>query len=365
MRTNDSSARGARQPSDSLKVLYVGVQDLTYPRNSRVRNYLERDLGASIDVLSIDKHAGYWRHLLILLSRGLRGRRLGHYDVVVLAELSVVFAPASWLIARLHRATHVVDFFVGLYETHIEDRGAHHPFSWRAMAYRLFDKFAIATADLLLTDTTARASLWRKGDSPVLALPVGAPDWARPQPAPETIGRVAFLYYGNYIPLHGVPQVLEATALLRQTTPLHLTLVGTGEHRDLAERMVEKLGLSEDTTFIDYVPQEQLPSVIAQNNVVFGTFGTSRKATTVIANKVWQGLASGRAVVTGPGRGIEELLPLVPDRLFVSASVDPRDIAVQMERAAKLALNDQRIDHTLENYVHERFAEFGSWLGGR
>ena len=63
-------------------------------------------------------------------------------------------------------------------------------------------------------------------------------------------------------------------------------------------------------------PYAELPARMAAAHVVLGAFGSTAKAGRVVPHKVYQGLAAGRAVVTGDGRGVREVL--TPDRDVVA-----------------------------------------------
>ncbi|WP_161635814.1 glycosyltransferase [Microbacterium oleivorans] len=281
-----------------------------------MRDFLESEFQARVTIAHLDRKPGYFRHFVQMLKAGLTGRR-GRFDLVVLSEFSLPFALASWAIARWHGAIHVVDFFVGLHETHVEDRSSVDPRSPRALAYRTMDRFALRSADLLLADTLCRADRWRTGDTPIVSLPVGAPEWAHYQPPRDTRLPLRLLYYGNYIPLHGLPRLVTALDALREDVDFELTLIGTGDDREEVETMVRAGRLTSATTFIDRVDAASLVDVIADHDVVMGIFGASPKAASVIANKVWQGLVCGRPVVTRAGCGVSEILPIVGEQLIL------------------------------------------------
>ena len=138
----------------ALKVLYVGVEDMSYPRNRRIREFLA-DWGVSSEVIisRVDRHR-LWRSASLFrpFFQHLRG-----YDLVILAEFSNSLFWYSWLLAKLNGASHVVDFFIGKYETLVEDAGR---FSSRSVAgklLRLIDVATLKSADYVLTDTELRA----------------------------------------------------------------------------------------------------------------------------------------------------------------------------------------------------------------
>ena len=112
------------------------------------------------------------------------------------------------------------------------------------------------------------------------------------------------LFYGTYLPLHGIETIIEAVRLLRG--PIAVTLIGEGQtYRDVRARAV---GIPpERLSFRPPVPVRRLEDAIAQSDVVLGVFGGTLKARMVIPNKVYQALAVGRAVVTADTPAIREL----------------------------------------------------------
>ena len=290
------------------RVLQYRVHDPSYPRNRRLREHLRAE-GCDVTVLEASRRGP--RAVRLLRDLAALVRASATHDVVVLSELRLAHAPYVGLVGRLTRSTVVVDGFVGLHETEVGDWGRVAPRSLRARLYRLQDDLAVRAAHVYLVDTEVRAR--RVAADPaarrtrVVSLPVGAPDWAVPVPPRPPRGVLEVLWYGNYIPLHGLHLVIEALALTRGRRALHLTLVGDGGTRAATERAVRRLGVGDLCTFRGPVPETQLAALLAASHVSLGIFGSSEKARTVIANKVWQGLASGRVVVTAESPALTEI----------------------------------------------------------
>lgn len=361
-----------RNDTHKCRVVYFRVVDPSYPRNRRVRCWLEAR-GHDVVVVPPGTGSGRLRQHLLDLRRLWRASRAG--DVIIVAEQYVRATPIAALVARLRGCRLVVDGFVGVHETAVDDWGVARPGSLLARRFRFQDRFALRSADCVLIDTDVRAGLLRAGrprPESVITLPVGAPAWAVPQPERDTGGPLRILYYGNYIPLHGIDRVIRAIACVRHAVVL--TLLGDGERRPRAERLAEELGVTDRLVFTDPVAEHRLASVVADHDVVLGVFGTSQKASTVIANKTWQGLACGRVVVTRRSPALAELLPIAGDQI-VQVDVDaPQQLADALDRiagdrlardAAGRAADDvPHIAHELEAYVARRYAVFGAWLDG-
>ncbi|RPE78206.1 MULTISPECIES: glycosyltransferase [unclassified Frondihabitans] len=343
------------------RVVYYRIHDRTYPRNSRIRRYLA-DAGFEV----VSPRPSRVRGRIVRLAHDVfrlwaEARRS---QVVVLSELRLAHAPFVTLVGRLTRCTVVIDGFVGLHETAVGDWKAVSPTSFRARLLRLQDRLAVAWSDVYLIDTQVRAAAVRL-DHPrarcVLALPVGAPPWAMPQPARTTSEPLRILYYGNYIPLHGLDIVIEALGSLAPRRAFSATFVGNGSLRPAIEARAVSLGIANDCVFLDSVPEEALLSVIASTDVVLGTFGTSAKAQSVVANKVWQGLACGRVVVTRDTAAVRELAPIARNLLVGVRSPESAELADTLAELSP-ADADTSIATDLEAWVAGEYAQFGDIL---
>jgi glycosyltransferase involved in cell wall biosynthesis len=351
--------------SAALRILFFAVHDPCYPRNRRLRSYLGRR-GHSVAWVAKPSARGAARWLAAVrqLVRGSAGQ-----DSVIVSEFALAFVPLVWVTTRIRRQLLVVDGFVSLYETHVEDWGRFSPRSGRALLYRLVDGLALALADVYLVDTELRAAdlrqKVRRRPGRVMSLPVGAPDWAHALPAPSSSEKLRVLYYGNYIPLHGLDLVVDAIDAASARVPISATFLGDGEGRPEVERRVRALGMGHVCTFEQPVPEEELAAVIARHDIVLGVFGRSRKAQGVIANKVWQGLACARPVITRKSEALDEIRAIV-GRQLVSVGVDgPGELADALVAAASADGRVEAVAPALEEYVDERFALFETRLRDR
>lgn len=347
-----------------MKVGYGRVWDTSYPRNARIRAYLTDRFGADVAVSRRWEGSRLRRipHDIGALLFGLRRKQL-----YILAEFSLPYAVVLWAVARLNRGVLVVDGFVGQYETMIEDWKKARPGTLRARWYANVDRLACRLADLVLIDTRVRARALEAAHpgTEVLSLPVGAPGWARPVPerAPRK-GRVEVLYYGNYIPLHGLPVVLAAIGRAAREIDLSVTLVGYGAPRPDIERQAARLGVDGVCRFVDPVPEEELAGFIAAADIVLGIFGDSDKARSVIANKVWQGLACGRTVVTRTSPALAEIAGVCGEQLVQVDGDDDEELVAAL--AAALVATPGRAHGVaaetaaaLEAYVASEYDRFG------
>lgn len=350
------------------RVLYFSVIDPNYPRNERIRRYLAEQHGADVDIVPARVVGPRWKRYGGQLVDALRAGR--QYDVVVLSEFSIHFFWASWLAAKRAGAVHVVDFFVGMHETQVADWGRVAPRSPKARALQLMDRVAILSGDVVLTDTTPRAHRFQglvHERRAVHALPVGAPAWAadlqRSQDA-QAGAALRIIYYGNYLPLHGLELFVDAVTEASAARPLHLTLVGSGGLRATVEAQVRRALPPGSFEFLDYMDTAGLRQQIQDCDVVVGIFGGSDKAAEVIANKVWQGLAAGKTVITRDSAALKELAAVAGDRLQRVTGETARDIAAVLISCTPPATGEQpSMASRLEDFVGVRFASAFSASG--
>jgi glycosyltransferase involved in cell wall biosynthesis len=214
----------------------------------------------------------------------------GHFDMPLLAPL-----------AHLRGVPVIFDPFLSLFDTIVTDRRL---VSARALTARLAawaDRTACRLADSILVDTPQDgaylAAAARLPVSRFRTLWVSAREAIfRPQPGTTQVpGRV--LFYGTFIPLHGIDTIIRAAKLL-EGEAIEFRVIGNGQERPAVERRMAELGTA-NVELVDPVPLEELPVEIARATLCLGIFGTTDKASRVIPNKLFECLATGRPVLTG------------------------------------------------------------------
>jgi glycosyltransferase involved in cell wall biosynthesis len=289
-----------------MRVCWFGAYDPGYPRNRILREGLRR-AGAQVSEVRVREHRAFRRYPA-LAAAFLRGGR--DADVILVPEFRHKDVPlARWLAGRRRL---VFDPLVSRHDTLVADWELHAPDSAQARWNRGLDRAALGLADLVLCDTWAHGRLYESLGVPAAKLArvlVGAEDPFFSVPVAPEEGPTRILYVGGFLPLHGTLRILDAAACLerdRALPPWRLEMVGAGIEHDEAREHARQLGL-ENVSFTGRMPYAELPRVLAGSHVVLGAFGAGGKAGRVVPHKVYQGLAAGRAVVTGDGPGVREI----------------------------------------------------------
>lgn len=328
-----------------MKIVLWGTYDTGKPRVRILRDGLRAH---GVEVTEI--HAGIWEDIgdksalrgagkwlrrglrLLAAYPGLIWRylRAPPHDLVLVSypgQLDVlVLRPFAWI----RRKPVVFDWFISAFDTVVEDRkllGRRNPMAWLLwMAERL----AAGAADFAFMDTATHArrveKLFRLAPDSMGNVWVGAEEiFFRPAARRTGEDRLQVLFYGQFIPLHGIDTIVEAAHLLRDA-PVQWTLIGRGQE---APRIRSLLGAQHlpNLRWLEWVPYEDLAGWIARSDVCLGIFGTSEKAASVIPNKVFQTVAAGRPLVTRDSPGIRELLVDRPPCVRLVRAGDARALA--------------------------------------
>lgn len=314
--------------SQSLHVVLWGTYDTGKPRVRLIRKAL-----ASAGVQVTEIHADVWGDVedkSQLSGAFARARRiirwLGAYptllrryrdapphDVVLVGYLGILDVLMIRRAARKRGVPVVWDAFLSIYDTVVQDRNIVGPTHPMASLIRRIEAWACRLADRVVLDTQAHAALFRE----LYSLPAGktgaimvgaesqvfSPGSTVPT-APR--GRLKVLFYGQFIPLHGIGTIVEA-ARLANGKQIDWILIGQGQEADRIAAMVAESPIT-SLRWILWVPYEELAAHIREADICLGVFGTTDKAGRVIPNKVFQILAAGRPLVTRDGPAIRELI---------------------------------------------------------
>lgn len=318
----DGARRAGLEVTECHGDVWSGVED-----KSTVSG-LRRRLGFALRWLT--RQPGLvWRFLRSPPADAVLVPYLGHLDVLVL-----------WPWARIRRRPVVLDAFLSLYDTAVLDRRLLRAGSLGARLLHWIEGLSYRAADLVFFDTDAQARAaeerFRLAPGSVGTVWVGAEDrflhtqgLAEETSAPvsgETQRPIVALFYGQFIPLHGIDTIVEAAALLEEGGGgVRWRLVGQGQESERIDRRLAELGLG-TVERIPWIPYEELPAEIQRADICLGIFGGSEKAGRVIPNKVFQILAVGRPLVTADTPGIREILSPGPWVELVPAA-DPRALA--------------------------------------
>ncbi|MEM7689358.1 MAG: glycosyltransferase [Pseudomonadota bacterium] len=232
----------------------------------------------------------------------------------------------------------ILDAFLPIYDTVVGDRSLVGP-GLMAKTIWLMERAMLRLADIIVVDTDSHGAYFadefgipvdRIETVLVGAEPLFSPA-AKLLPVEDILGpddgRPIVLFYGQLIPLHGVPTIIEAARLSDDSA--RWIIIGRGQLQPLVEGRVREGGeaLARKLTWIPWVDYEKLPSVIARADLCLGVFGASDKSARVIPNKLFQQAAMGKPVLTRSSPAVDPLARAFPQAILTVPADDPQALA--------------------------------------
>jgi glycosyltransferase involved in cell wall biosynthesis len=283
-------------------------------------------------------------------------RDVGEYDAMVLGypgQMDVCLARAlTWL----RRKPLVLDVFMSIYLI-AEERGLvlRHPLSGRLI--RWLEKLALWLPDLRIQDTAEYVGWF--SDTYGLApgrfrlVPTGADDrvFHPVEGDGHDDGILRVLYYGTFIPNHGVQHIVEAARLLKAEPDIHFELIGDGPTRAHDMAMAQEHRLT-NISFLGWMDKGALAARVAEADLFLGAFGKTPQSIMTIQNKIYEGLAMAQPVITGDSPTVRSQLEHGREVYLVERE-DPQALA----QAILTLRDDPALRERLAEYGHRCFSE--------
>lgn len=291
-----------------MRLCFLGAYDPDYPRNKVIKKGLRLN-GVEVSECWLRLKYKFWLRYPLLLSRYLS--YCAKHDFIFVPEFCQKDVPLAKIISRLTSNKVVFDPLAPRFETKITDWKRKPLNSWQARWNFKIDCWTFKLSDLVLADTQAHKDYYcQKYGLPskkVEVLPVGFDDdLFRPSAAAKKEDRFTVLFFGSFLPLHGVDCILKAAKIIFTEEPLiQFRLIGSGQTLPKAKALASKLGLS-NVHFEGWMPLSVLPQKIASSDICLGIFGKTEKAMRVVPHKIFQAMGMRKSVATVRTPAVEE-----------------------------------------------------------
>ncbi len=345
-----------------LRICFFGTYRAGYTRNQIVIEGLRRQ-GASV----IECHATLWHGIDDRVSQASgdwrqprfwlrvarayaalwrQHRLLADYDVMLLGYPGQFDTVLGRLLSRARGRPLALDILMSLHlvaaERGLVERA---PRTGRLLFH--LERCGLRLPDLLISENAAYEGYYcqQYGLDPnrFRRVPHGADDRVfYPRPVERPADRLLVTYHGSYVPSHGLDTILAAAALLRETPGIEFHFYGDGPERPRLEAAARAQALSR-VTFHGFVARETLLDGLARTHLCLGVFGTTLQSNYTVQNKIYEGLAMARPVVSGDSALVRETLThgehiwLVPraDPAALAAAI--HELGADPERRERLA----------------------------
>jgi len=343
-----------------MKICYFGAYDPNYPRNYVIRRGLRKN-GVKVIECQIPIGFNVGRRYIELYKKFQQTKK--DFSAIIVAEFNHVVMPMAYYFARKNKVPLIFDPFVSFYDSLVVDRKQFGAYSLKSKVCFLVDKTSMKLADCLLADTEEHKRLLLstfRVKKKVEVIPVGAnEELFYPQPKEEN-RQFIVLFWGTFIPLHGIEYILQAAKILEKNSEIRVDLVGDGQTFYEMRNLAGKLGLS-NTNFLGFVDLGRLPTLMASADVCLGIFGNTPKASRVVPHKVYSALAMKKPVITGDTPAVRRYFSH-KRHLYLVSIASPEAIAegvITLKEDADLRENiaQQGYKYFLENFSSKKIGE--------
>jgi glycosyltransferase involved in cell wall biosynthesis len=329
-----------------MRVCYFGTYRAEYARNQLLVEGLRR---AGVEVVECHSQLwqgvedrvhtasggwlkpAFWGRVIAAYFRLLlRHARCGAYDVLVVGYPGQFDVFLARLLTWLNHKPLAWDVLNSLYLITLE-RGIHQRSPLTVDLIRRVERLACRLPDMLFLDTAGFIDWFRQTygmkTSRFRIVPIGADDrfFFEQELAERPDHDFKVIYYGSYIPNHGVEYIVEAAHLLSADPSIHFEMIGTGPQRQLATSLAEGYPLN-NITFIDWLERDELSTHIAHADLVLGVFGMTRQNLLTNNNKIYEGFAMRKAVISARTPALPQTLR-DKEHLLLCERGDPRSLA--------------------------------------
>jgi len=265
--------------------------------------------------------------------------RMPRHDAVIVPYMGQLDVLVLWPFAKARRIPIVCDAFISLYSTVVEDRKLIG--RWNPLSKIIFfwEWLACKAADIIILDTQAHADYFvetfRVPTAKVHTVFVGAePEFFSRNDKMITVDsdNLTILFYGQFIPLHGIDTIVRAAKLSRNDN-LRWIIIGKGQEDKKISSMLKDEPLN-NLTWLPWVNYDELIDWIRKSDICLGIFGDSDKASRVIPNKVFQIIMAGKPLITRDSPAIEELLNADMPGVRLIPPSDPHALIAAVEELA-------------------------------
>jgi glycosyltransferase involved in cell wall biosynthesis len=329
-----------------MRICYFGTYRANYARN---RLMIDRLRDQNIEVTECHetlwsgiedreqvasggwKKPAFWWRLISTYALLLRQYlRVGSYDVMIVGYPGQPDMLLARILSWIRRKPLVWDVLMSIYLIALERKlDQRSPITTRLI--RKLEHFACHLPDLLILDTQEYAN-WFQSTYHVAAerirlLPLGADDRVfKPSEAPHSTDDIfRCIYYGTFIPNHGVQTIIEAARLLIENQQIHFELIGRGPQYDRIVSLAHKYELK-NVSFAGWMETPALVSCLSGADIILGTFGKTPQALMTMQNKIYESMAMAKPVINGHSPVMESTLQQ-GETIYLCKREDPSALA--------------------------------------
>jgi glycosyltransferase involved in cell wall biosynthesis len=223
-------------------------------------------------------------------------------DIIYIPPLNTFFIKSAIWVSKFFNKKLIVEIHTLLYDTHVRDRKKIKDGSREARKIIEKDILSLTKSDCIIYASERELNYWEKllnikaDAQKIFKAPLFSASLLVSTRSFMQDGRLQICWWGTFIPLHGLAEILAALKILqKQDLPFTCNLFGIDN--DFFVKYIEKIQLEQlganvflrkDLSFAD----DSLPNYLVDNcDLALGIFGNTDKAYHAIPNKLIEALS--------------------------------------------------------------------------
>lgn len=334
-----------------MKILMTGIYSLgNYGRGRIIYEGLKKNK-ADVDIFLAKGIFKYFKIMKRLAKKD--------YDVVI-PNGKLVLMTARFM--KLFTKKKIVfDVFISDYEALVESRKIVKETSFKAKILFFFDKYSCRFSDIVLLDTNEhidyfvnKFDLNKKkfrrvfvGGDDIIYYPIK--DTRKDK---NNNKKFTVLFYGSFIPGHGIKYILEAAKRLEKEKDIQFLILGTGQTYNQMLQISEELG-NKNVKFTGWIDYRKIPKYISEADICLGMFGDHiKKINRVIGNKIFEIIAMKKPLISGDCKAMREVF-VNKENIFFCKMDNDKSLA----EAILLLKNDSNLRKRIAENSYKLFKE--------
>jgi glycosyltransferase involved in cell wall biosynthesis len=273
----------------------------------------------------------WWRVLKTYTRLIWRFRKVGDFDILMVGYPGQFDVFIAKLLALCKGKPLVWDVFMSIYLIAME-RGLDKKNKFIVNLIHNVESKALRLPDMLIQDTKEYVS-WFENEYNLSGkqfrlVPTGADDRIfNPQNVitnKKVDATFLVLYYGSFIPNHGIMKIAEAINQLKNEREIFFRFIGEGPEKNSFLYFIKENKI-ENVQLFEWMSQEDLLHQISEADVCLGAFGDTPQSLMTVQNKIYECLAMGKPIITGDSPAVRSVFP--KDTVILCNRDDPQSLA--------------------------------------
>lgn len=303
------------------KICFFGIYDRDYPRNKvLIEGFIKN--GFEIEHCHVNPRMNKGLKKYWLLAKEKSTLKEKNFEFVIVAFPGHT---CVWLARILFPKTPIVfDVFLSQYEANVSDRKVHKALSMSGIKDYFLDWHSIRLANIVTMDTNQHIKLFqeRYGLSAKKSMRIFLSSALAPRVEYRSTNNNPFIvhFHGSFIPLHGTEYIIKAAKILEKENGIIFKLIGGGQELSKMKELAASLNLK-NIEFFGRIPiYDDVLKMLDEADVMLGVFGISDRTKWMIPNKIFEGMAFGKAMISADTAATRELFTDREDILFCNAA---------------------------------------------